>query len=347
MSDAIPTGKSGQQLAPRPPAGAEAPPGPESALVRGLKRAAVVGRGGGIAVGLIVLFAVFSALSSTFLTVGNIENIALQASVNAILAIALTMVIITAGIDLSVGSMVAVAGVIAADLMQRGVPAVVAVLACLGAGLVCGLINGLLTERGRLAPFIVTLGTLSVYRGFALLFTDGQPIFGFSDSFRSVVAGDLVGIPIPVVIAAAVAVAAHVLLRHTRFGEYALALGGNREAARLSGIDVGAVNVGVYALSGLLAAIAGVILIARLGAAEPIAGASYELYAIAAAVMGGASLMGGRGSIVGAVLGALVISTLQTGLTILNVQAFWQLVAIGVVVILAVAGDRAERARAR
>jgi len=321
--------------------------GAQSAPVRALKQVAVFGRGGGIAVGLMILFVVFSLLSSTFLSWGNIENIALQASINAILAIALTMVIITAGIDLSVGSIVAVAGVIGADLMQRGVPALLAVVLCLGAGLLCGTINGLLTERGRLAPFIVTLGTLSVYRGFALLYTDGRPVFGFSQTFRDTVAGDFVGIPIPVIIAAAVAVSVHLLLRHTRFGEYALALGGNREAARLSGINVGAVNVGVYALSGLLAAIAALILIARLGAAEPIAGQSYELYAIAAAVMGGASLMGGRGSIVGAVLGALVISTLQTGLTVMNVQAFWQLVAIGVVVILAVAGDRAERARAR
>jgi ribose transport system permease protein len=336
MSDVTQTGA---------PVGAR--PRSESAVMRALKQIAVFGRGGGIAVGLIVLFVVFSMLSSTFLTWGNIENIALQASINAILAIALTMVIITAGIDLSVGSMLAVAGVIGADLMQRGVPAGLAVVVCLAAGLVCGTINGLLIERVRLAPFIVTLGSLSVYRGFALLFTDGQPVFGFSQSFRDTVAGDFLGIPIPVIIAACVAVAVHFLLRHTRFGEYALALGGNREAARLSGINVGAVNVGVYALSGLLAGIAAIILIARLGAAEPIAGQSYELYAIAAAVMGGASLMGGRGSIVGAVLGALVISTLQTGLTVLNVQAFWQLVAIGVVVILAVAGDRAERARAR
>jgi ribose transport system permease protein len=312
-----------------------------------LNRIAVFGRGGGIAVGLLVLVTVFSILSSTFLTVGNIENIALQASVNAVLAIGMTMVIVTAGIDLSVGSTLAVAGVVAADLMTRGVPTVVAVVGCLAAGLVCGGINGLLIERGRLAPFIVTLGTLSVYRGLALLWTDGQPIFGLSNTFRDAVAGDFLGIPIPVLIAAAVAVVAHMILRHTRFGEYALALGGNREAARLSGINIGAVNVGVYALSGMLAGVAAIILIARLGAAEPIAGTSYELYAIAAAVMGGASLMGGRGSIVGAVLGALVISTLQTGLTILNVQAFWQLVAIGTVVILAVAGDRAERSRAR
>src|SRR4051812_4405772 len=181
-----------------------APASARNVPLRALKQVASFGRGGGIAVGLIVLFVVFSLLSSTFLTWGNVENIALQASVNAILAIALTMVIITAGIDLSVGSIVAVAGVIGADLMQRGVPALLAVVVCLGAGLVCGAINGLLTERGRLAPFIVTLGTLSVYRGFALLYTDGKPIFGLSQSFRDTVAGDFFGIPIPVVIAAGV-----------------------------------------------------------------------------------------------------------------------------------------------
>lgn len=308
---------------------------------------AAFGRRGGIALGLIVLFAVFSMLSSTFLSWGNVENIALQASVNAILAIALTFVIATAGIDLSVGSMLAVCGVITADLMERGTPVVLALGACVAAGVVAGGINGLLIEKGRLAAFIVTLGTLSVFRGFALLYTDGTPVMGLPDGFRDVVAGDFAGIPIPVLIALGVAVFAHLLLRHTRFGEYVLALGGNREAARLSGINVGAVNIAVYALSGLFASIAAIILIARLGAAEPIAGEGYELYAIAAAVMGGASLMGGRASIVGAVMGALVISTLQTGLTILNVQAFWQLVAIGAVVILAVAFDRAEAARAR
>lgn len=329
-----------------PPVRAERAADPGGATAA-LRRVGLVGRKGGIPLALLALFVVFSLLSDTFLTVGNIENIALQASVNAVLAIALTFVIVTAGIDLSVGSMVAVAGVVAGDMMTRGVPWPAAVLVCLAAGLVCGTLNGLLIERGRLAPFIVTLGTLSIYRGFALLFTGGEPISGLSQPFRDTIAGDMGGIPIPVVIAAVVAVLGHVLLRHTRFGEYALALGGNRQAAQLSGIDVGKVNVGVYALSGALAAVAALILIARLGAAEPIAGASYELYAIAAAVMGGASLMGGRGSIVGAVLGALVISTLQTGLTILNVQAFWQLIAIGAVVILAVAADRAEASRAR
>jgi ribose transport system permease protein len=299
-------------------------------------------RGGGILLGLVLLFAIFSALSSTFLSVGNVENIALQASVNAILAIALSFVIATAGIDLSVGSLLAVTGVIAADLMQQGVPPVLAIAVCIAVGVAGGAINGLLVEKGRLAPFIVTLGTLSIFRGVALLYTDGKPVMGLPAGFRDAVAGDLLGVPAPVLIALGVAIFAHLLLRHTKFGEYALALGGNREAARLSGINVGAVNVAVYALAGFFAAIASIILIARLGAAEPIAGEGYELYAIAAAVMGGASLMGGRASIVGAVLGALVISTLQAGLTILNVQAFWQLVAIGAVVILAVAFDRAE-----
>jgi ribose transport system permease protein len=299
-------------------------------------------RGGGILLGLVLLFAIFSALSSTFLSVGNVENIALQASVNAILAIALSFVIATAGIDLSVGSLLAVTGVIAADLMQQGVPPALAVAICIAAGVAGGTINGLLVEKGRLASFIVTLGTLSIFRGIALLYTDGQPVMGLPDGFRDAIAGDFLGVPIPVLIALGVAIFAHLLLRHTKFGEYTLALGGNREAARLSGINVGAVNIAVYALAGFFAAIASIILIARLGAAEPIAGEGYELYAIAAAVMGGASLMGGRASIVGAVMGALVISTLQAGLTILNVQAFWQLVAIGGVVILAVAFDRAE-----
>jgi ribose transport system permease protein len=220
------------------------------------------------------------------------------------------------------------------------------VAVALAVGAACGLVNAVLVVFGRIAPFIATLGTLSVFRGAALLYTGGQPILGVPREFRIALAGQSFGIPAPVILAGAVAVVAYVVLRHTRLGEHALALGGNPEAARLSGVNTGLVKGSVYVIAGLLSALAGLVLVARLGAAEPISAQGAELNAIAAAVMGGASLSGGRGSILGTVIGALIIATLTAGLTILNVQAFYQLIAIGTVIILAVLADRAEASRA-
>jgi ribose transport system permease protein len=303
------------------------------------------GRRAGIAVGLAILIVVFTLLSPGFLSFGNFTNIALQAAINAIVAIGMTFTIVTAGIDLSVGSTVALTSVIAADLMVTGVPIPIAIVGALLVGAACGAINGLFIVKARLAPFIVTLGTLSIYRGAALLYTEGQPVYGVPAAFTAFLSGSFLGLPVPVLLAAAVAVVAHVALRHTRLGEHTLAIGGNEEASRLSGVPVGYTRFMAYVISGGLAALAAVVLVARLGAAEPISGAGYELSAIAAAVMGGASLSGGRGSIIGTVMGALIIATLQVGLTLLNVQAFYQLMAIGIVTILAVMADRTEGAR--
>lgn len=308
-------------------------------LLDSLQRYGSMLRRVGVGIGLVALIVTFSLLSPGFLSVETFRNIAVQSSINAIVGVGQTIVIIGAGIDLSVGSLVALCGVILADLLQSGVPIVVAVPIVLVVGVVFGLLNAGLVVFGRLAPFIATLGTLSAYRGLALLYTGGRPIYGLPDEFRSFFAGSLWGIPSPVLIVAIVAGLAHVFLWHTRAGRHVMAVGGNEYAAKTAGIEVGRIKALTYALSGLSAAIAAAILVARLGAAEPIAGETLELTAIAVAAIGGASLSGGRGSITGAVVGALLIGTLLAGLTILNVQAFWQLVAIGVVIVLAVLSD--------
>lgn len=300
-----------------------------------------LGRRGGIAIGLLLLIAVLSILSPIFLTIENLSNVALQSAINTLLAIGMTFVIVTSGIDLSVGSILAVSAVVGADLMTaKGVPIPIAIGVAVLIGAILGGLNGLLIVRGRIAPFIATLGTLSVYRGLALLYTDGRPVYGVPAEFRGAMTGSILGIPTPVILALLVAFVAHAVLRDTRLGEHSLAIGGNEEAARLSGVNVDLSRVSVYVISGTLAALAAMVLVARLGAAEPISGQGYELNAIAAAVMGGASLAGGRGSIVGTVLGALIIASLQAGLTLLNVPAFYQLTAIGAVIILAVLADR-------
>ena len=296
-----------------------------------------------VLVGCVSLFVVFSLLTSSFYQTSNLLDIMLQSSINAVIAIGMTMVIMTRGIDLSVGSIVGISSMVAAVTLQQGT--VIGITAGLLAGLACGAINGLLIAKLKLPDFIVTLGTLSVFRGAALIFTNGQPVYGLPDSFRSIFAGTVLGIPTPVVLVVIIAAIAFVMIRYTAIGEQIIAVGGNEEAARLSGISVDRVKIIVYTVSGLLSAIAGFILIARIGAAEPIGGNGYELQAIGAAVIGGASLFGGEGSPLGSLVGALTLGALQNGLTLLNVPSFWQYVASGVVVILAVYADQATRKR--
>jgi ribose transport system permease protein len=212
-------------------------------------------------------------------------------------------------------------------------------------GCVCGLTNGILIAKLKLPDFIVTLGTMSIFRGAALIYTAGQPIYGIDRVFRSIFAGAIAGIPTPVLIALAVALLAFLLVRFTTLGEQIVAVGGNEEAARLSGVDVDGVKIAVYAISGVLSSIAGMILVARIGAAEPIGGNGFELQAIGAAVIGGASLFGGEGNPLGSLIGALTLGAMRNGLTLLNVPSFWQFVATGVVVILAVLADQMTRRR--
>ena len=300
-------------------------------------------RQAGVAAGCIGLFVIFSALTSTFYQPANLLDILLQSSINAVVAVGMTLVIMTKGIDLSVGSIVGVSSMIACSLLPYGMLAAVAVGSMVG--LICGLINGVLIAKLNLPDFIVTLGTMSIYRGAALIYTGGQPIYKIDKLFRSTFAGELAGIPTPVIFALVVAVLAYLLIRYTTLGEQIIAVGGNEEAARLSGINVDGVKIAVYAISGVLSALAGFILVARIGAAEPIGGNGFELQAIGAAVIGGASLFGGEGNSLGSLIGAITLGGMRNGLTLLNVPSFWQFVATGVVVILAVLADQLTRKR--
>jgi ribose transport system permease protein len=293
----------------------------------------------GTVLGLIVLSAVLWALTPHFLTVSNLLNIAQQTSINAIVAAGMTFVIISGGIDLSVGSIVALSGVALGGFLQAGQPAIVAVIGAVAVGIASGLVNGLLVSVGRLPPFIATLGMMSVARGLALVLTEGRPISGFSEGFRSVATGSLGPIPAPVIITLLVYAIAHVAITRTTFGRYVYAIGGNEEATRLSGVAVRFHKTAIYAVSGLMSAVAAVVLTARLNSAQPIAGMMYELDAIAATVIGGTSLMGGEGSLFGTLVGALIMGVLRNGLNLLGVSSFLQQIVIGGVIVGAVLVD--------
>jgi ribose/xylose/arabinose/galactoside ABC-type transport system permease subunit len=262
-----------------------------------------------------------------------------QTAINAVIAVGMTFVILSAGIDLSVGSIAALAGVVMADRLQADWPVPLAIMAGLLVGSVCGLISGALITKGKLPPFIATLGMMSVARGAALLFTDGRPISGFSDSFRWLSTGRLLAIPVPVLLTILLYAASTVLLNRTRFGRYVYAIGGNEEATRLSGVAVVFHKTLVYVLSGVMAALGSVLLTARLNSAQPIAGMNYELDAIAAVVIGGTSLTGGLGTLGGTLIGALTMGVLRNGLNLLGISSFLQQIVIGLVIIAAVLMD--------
>lgn len=293
----------------------------------------------GTFIGLLALCIVLWALTPHFLTLPNLLNIAQQASINAIIAIGMTYVILSGGIDLSVGSIVALSGVVLGTVLHDGQATPVAVLAALGVGITCGLANGLLVSWGGLPPFIVTLGMMSVARGAALLFTEGRPVSGFDEGFRSLATGQVGSIPAPVIATAFAYTLAHLVLTRTSFGRYVYAIGGNEEATRLSGVSVRLHKTMIYAASGLTSAVAAVILTARLNSAQPIAGMMYELDAIAATVIGGTSLMGGEGALTGTLIGALIMGVLRNGLNLLGVSSFLQQIVIGGVIVGAVLVD--------
>ena len=299
----------------------------------------------GTLLGLVVLGVVLSILSPHFLTPANLLTVLEQTSINAILAVGMTVVIISAGIDLSVGSILALAGVVLAALLRAAVPVPAAILLALAVGGACGLTNGLLITLGRLPPFIATLGMMSIARGAALVFTQGRLISGFDPGFRVLATGQWLQVPAPVLIMIGVYGLSHFLLQRTRFGLYAYAIGGNEQASHLSGIAVAFHKTAFYAFSGLTSAAAAVVLTARLNSAQPIAGIAYELDAIAATVIGGTSLMGGQGNLVGTLIGALIMGVLRNGLNLLDVSSFLQQILIGAVIIAAVLVDTAFKPR--
>jgi len=293
----------------------------------------------GTLIGLIALCFVLWALTPYFLTVSNLLNVAEQTSINAIVAVGMTYVILSGGIDLSVGSIVAVSGVVLGIALRDGQPLPLALIAGLLVGAVCGLTNGLLVSLGGLPPFIVTLGTMSIARGAALLVTEGRPISGFAPSFRVFATGRAGFVPAPVIATAAVYLLAHLVLTRTTFGRYVYAIGGNEEATRLSGVAVRFHKTMIYVVAGVMSAVAAVILTARLNSAQPIAGINYELDAIAATVIGGTSLMGGEGTLGGTLVGALIMGVLRNGLNLLGVSSFLQQIVIGGVIVVAVLLD--------
>ena len=309
-------------------------------------------------IALLAMIVALSFMSDAFLTAENGWNILRQISVNLCLSVGLTLIILSGGIDLSVGAILALSGAVAAGLLKHGVgmpslgvhldfTTIGAILGAISVGAVLGLANGLAIARLGLPPFVATLAMLSIARGLTYLWTGGFPITGLGDDFGSLGVGVPLGIPAPVWEAAIIVVLAWFLCSRTVFGKQLYAVGGSERAARLTGIRVERVKVLVYLLGGILAAVAGLIVTARLDSAQPNAGMGYELDAIAAVVIGGTSLSGGRGTMGGTVLGCLIIGVLNNGLFLMDVSPFWQQVVKGVVILAAVAMDRSSRANAR
>lgn len=295
---------------------------------------------------LIVVFVFLSIASPVFLSADNLYNIGVQTSYTAVIAIGITLVIITAGIDLSVGSVAALSGVVGVVLMAKaGVPVVLAILGGILVGAACGLVNGLLVSVAGLNPFIATLGMLSVARGLVYIPTNAKSVFGVPDSFRLLGQGVIGSIPIPIIVVAVVAVAGYVVLARTKLGRYAYAMGSNREAARLSGIPIRRYLTVVYVISGALAGFGGMIASSQVASGQPNFGIGLELDAIAAAVIGGASLFGGQGTVVGTLIGAFLIALIRNGSVLLDVNIYYQQVIIGVVIWVAVLWDQYRRRR--
>lgn len=290
---------------------------------------------------LVTTFMIFA--SDNFLTAANLENIVRQVSINAIIAVGMTCVILTAGIDLSVGPVMALSGTLSAGLLVAGVPPPLAIGAGLAVGAAFGLGNGILVAYLQMPPIIVTLATMGIARGLGLLYTDGYPISGLPEWFAFFGRGKVLGVQVPILIMLATYLVAWVMLQHTRIGRYLYAIGGNEEAVRLSGIRAARFKLLVYAISGFTAALAGLVLSSRLMSGQPNAGASFELDAIAAVVLGGASIAGGRGVILGTLVGAMLLGVLNNGLNMLGVSPYVQSVIKGAIILLAIFISRQRR----
>lgn len=299
----------------------------------------------GTFIGLLLLAFALWVATPHFLTAANLLNVIEQSAIIGVVAVGMTFVILTGGIDLSVGSIVALSGVLFGLAAHAGMSPLLAALIAVSAGVACGVLNGAVITLGTLPPFIATLGMMSVARGVALMLSDGRPISGFPAGFRSIATSRAAGIPLSALIMLATYLVAHFILTRTVVGRYVYAVGGSEEAARLSGVNVRAVKGLAYAISGGLSAVTSLLLIARLDSAQPIAGMAYELDAIAAVVIGGASLLGGSGSVLGTLVGALIMAVLRNGLNLLGISSYVQQVAIGVVIVAAVLVDMALRRR--
>lgn len=291
---------------------------------------------------LLLLFVVIAALNPSFLEPLNIMNLLRQTSINALIAFGMTFIILTGGIDLSVGSILALSSALMAGMMVSGMDPILAILVGVLLGTLMGVLNGLLITKGKMAPFIATLATMTIYRGLTLVYTEGKPVTGLGDSelFHMLGRGYFFGIPVPVVIMIIAFFVLWFLLHKMSFGRKTYAIGGNEKAARISGIKVDRVKIMIYGIAGTMAALAGAILTSRLNSAQPTAGQAYEMDAIAAVVLGGTSLNGGKGRLFGTLIGVLIIGTLNNGLNLLGVSSFYQQVVKGVVIIVAVLLDR-------
>lgn len=301
----------------------------------------------GIYAVFVLLMLVLSQLSPYFLTTSNLLNIGAQVSMIAVVAIGMTMVILMAEIDLSVGSVAALAGAVTAGLIHaapNGWPfwlwLTTSISAGLAVGLLAGVVNGLFTVWGGIPSFIVTLGSLSIGRGLVLLYTGGRPIFGFGETFAEISWGHVGAVPLPIVIMLSLYLLAWLFLRETQLGRYIYAIGANKDAVDLAGINYRAIKVGIFALAGMFSGLAGIMLTSRLDSAQPTAAMGWELDVIAAVVLGGASLYGGRGSAAKTLVGAFILQLISNGLNLLEVQAYWQQIGKGSIILIALLIER-------
>ncbi len=296
----------------------------------------------GTIVALIILIVFVSVLNPAFLQVNNLLNLMRQLIINGFIALGMTFVILTGGIDLSVGSTLALTSAIFAGLLQGGMPTILAILIALGLGLILGLLNGILITKGKLAPFIVTLATMTIFRGLTLVYMDGRPIAGPKDdfAFQFLGKGQFFGIPFQVILFIITYLILWILLTKTSYGRKIYAVGGNEKASFISGIKIDKIKILVYVISALMAVLSGLVLTSRLNSAQPTAGSAYEMDAIAAVVLGGTSMTGGSGSLTGTLIGILILGVLNNGLNLLGVSSFYQQIVKGVVILIAVLIDR-------
>lgn len=289
---------------------------------------------------LLFLIVFFSIISSTFLTTSNLINILRQVSVVGIVSVGMTFVILTGGIDLSVGGMIAVSGVITAQLMLKGITPALAVLITIIISIIVGLVNAFFTHEFKLNPMIVTLATLQILKGISYILTDGIPVYGFTEKFKVIGQGHVLGLPIPVVIMAMLFLIAHLILKYTVFGQNIYGIGGNEEAVRLVGINIRLNKYTVYVICSVLAAIAGIVLLSRVNNAQPNAGFGYEMDVITGVVLGGVSMSGGEGKISGVFAGILVMAILGNGMLLMNISEYYQWVVKGIVMLAAISYDK-------